>query len=355
MPESPLLELQRAAGGVFGADARDIPRVSHFGNPGAEYHAARGQAALFDLSGRAQVEMTGGDRQKLLNNFCTNAVIDLQPGQGCEAFLLNVKGRILGHAFIFAGPDALWLDTVAGQAEPLIAHLDRYVITEDVQFHDRTDEYGQLFLSGPQAADALVQEDARTGTLEPYGHLATQVDGASVSVRRLDWLGSPGFQVIAPREPLSRVWQWARHGGIPPAGAAAWHALRIEAGFPLYGVDMSDENLAQEAARTEQAISFRKGCYLGQEPVARIDALGHVNRELRRLRLEGNTVPAAGAVVVGGDDRKEMGRVTSAALSYADGHPVALAYLRSGSTAAGTRVAVQVEGRDVPATVEWNR
>lgn len=354
MSETPVLDLQRAIGGVLAPDAAANPRVLHFGDPHAEYHAARGSAALFDLSGRTQIELTGDDRQKFLNNFCTNAVAGLQPGQGCEAFLLNVKGRILGHVFVFATPDAFWLDTVAGQAESVIAHLDRYLITEDVQFHDRTDELGQLFLCGPQASDVLGQCDAQIEALKPYEHRTAHVHGEPVAVRRLDWLDVPGFQIIAPREPLARIWQWARDGGALPAGAAVWHALRIEAGFPLYGVDMTDDNLAQEAARTEQAISFRKGCYLGQEPVARIDALGHVNRELRRLRLEHEAAPPAGTVVLSADGRQEIGRVTSSAVSFQDNRSVALAYIRSGFTTPATAAAVQAGDGHIPATVEWN-
>ncbi|MEX0716129.1 MAG: glycine cleavage T C-terminal barrel domain-containing protein [Planctomycetaceae bacterium] len=338
-------ELQLASGAVFEDPAVVVslagfagaPDALHYGDPRGEYFAARDGAAIFDLHDRTQIEITGRDRVAFLNNFCTNDVKKLEPWQGCEAFLTNVKGRILAHVFVFVDSDSIWLETVAGAAPAIIAHLDKYVITEDVQLPDRTEEWGELFACGPGSIDR---------SLRKFVSFSQRIASSGLGrTRRVDLFGVPGVLTSLNTGEagvlLRETWEvWTRPGGKErrPAGAAAFHALRIEARLPLVGVDIGEENLAQEAARTEQAISFTKGCYLGQEPIARLDALGHTNRELRTLRLEAGPVPAAGTPVFGND--QEIGRITSAALSYADDKPVALAVIRRPFIAPGSQVTV---------------
>ena len=346
MTNAPLVDVQRDAGAVW---AEGEPVARSFGDPTAEYVAARDAAAVFDVSDRAQVELTGRDRAKFLHNFCTNDVKALRPGEGCEAFVPNVKGKLLGHVFVFAGADALWVESVAGSSEFLVSHLDRYLISEDVRIRDRTADWGELYLSGAEAAGHLGRLGVAAETLARNGHVSGELSGTAVSVRRVDWLAVPGFLVAAPRERLAELWTALTAAGVRPAGADASNALRIEAGLPLYGVDMTDENLAQEAARTPRAISFTKGCYLGQEPIARIDALGHVNRELRGLRLA--SVPRRGDVVTA--NGQQVGAVTSAAVVPATGESVALAYVRRSAAKPGAEVGVLVGGREVPARVYW--
>jgi hypothetical protein len=142
--------------------------------------------------------------------------------------------------------------------------------------------------------------------------------------------------------------------GAIPAGAAAFEALRIEAGFPVYGVDITDANLAQEVNRTVQAISFAKGCYLGQEPIARIDAMGHVNQQLRGVRLSAGPAPAAGAEVLTADaEPRKIGQVTSAAISYPSNQPVALAYLKRNFDSPGLQVGVALPRGAIAGQVFW--
>jgi folate-binding protein YgfZ len=187
-------------------------------------------------------------------------------------------------------------------------------------------------------------------SLPPFGHLPSDALGYRLFVRRVDLLGAPGYLLSVPRQGLVELWQTLRSAGVSPGGSAAFHALRIEARMPLYGKDISDDNLAQEVGRTQQAISFKKGCYLGQEPIARLDALGHVNRELCGLRIESEHVPPPGTVV-SADGQNEIGRITSSALSYADHRAVALAYLRAGHTRPGTAVRLQLTDATVVGTV----
>jgi len=346
----PRLRAVQSAQGAALTDRQSMP--VDFGNAADEYAAAFNTAALFDLSDRTQIELTGDDRTAFLHNFCTNDIKALEPNGGCEAFITNVKGRVLAHVFVFAGENALTVDTVAGMEDSLAAHLDRYIITEDVELHRKTEQQADLFVCGPQVAALLEPLGLAADSLIPLSQMPGTLVGQLVAVRRVDLLGTPGFLLSVPRAELAAAWSGLTEAGLRPAGSAAFDALRIEAGWPLYGVDISEENLAPEVGRNRRAISFTKGCYLGQEPIARIDSMGHVNRQLRGLRLSAGPVPATDTPVLSADKgNEEIGRITSAAISYADNLPVALAYLRRTHLAPGTEVLVQTEPATVPATV----
>jgi tRNA-modifying protein YgfZ len=322
-------------------------------NPHAEYESARSACALFELSERTHMELTGRDRGKFLHNFCTNDIRALPPGEGCEAFVTSVQGKVLAHIFVFAGDQSLWLECVPGCAERLISHLSRYNISEDVEFHDRTAECGTLLAAGPAAADVLFRCGLAVAELEPLHHRQVEIAGVPVQIRRNDLLRLQGYVLVCPQEQLHQVREALQASGAQPADMDVFHALRIEAGMPWYGMDISDENLAQEVNRTSEAISFSKGCYLGQEPIARIDAMGHVNLQLRIVRLTRLPVPEAGAeIVTPGPEEKKIGRITSAALSFADDTPVALGYLRRHYDTPGLQVAVVHGDERIPAVVQ---
>ena len=330
------------------------PVPENYGNPRSEYEAAQTGAALFDLSDRTQIELAGGDRVKFLHNFCTNDVNRLRPGEGCEAFVTNVKGRILGHIFVFLAPESIWIDTIPSAEQSLLEHFDRYIITDDVELRGRTDDYAELLVSGPQANAELTKRGLDVGALGRCEHTLIGLPEVSVAVRRVDWLGQPGYLLSVLRNRLSDLWNRLVESDLPPAGRTVFEALRIEAGLPWYGIDISEQNIAQEAGRTGRAISFTKGCYLGQEPIARLDAMGHTNRELRGLRLSAGPPPEPGSAVLSADDRQEIGRITSAALVPTTNLPVALALLRSGFLEPGTAVHVaSAAGATTPATVFW--
>lgn len=317
------------------------------------YEAATTAAALIDLTDRAQIELTGRDRQSFLHNFCTNDIKKLQPGQGCEAFLSSIKGRILGHLLVLCETERLLLDSVPGSDEFIIPHLDRYQITEDVTIRNRSTELADLLITGPQAVGML---QARCGldaaALKMYAHQTLSLAGAEVSIVRVPFTVAPAFLIIAPAGSIAAVWSSLLDEGATAAARDVFDALRIEAGFPLYGVDLSDDLIAQESGRTQQAISFTKGCYLGQEPIARLDSLGHANRMLRRIQLDAGPVPAAGTAVLDETSRESIGTVFSAANSPTAGRPVALALLKTRHSAPGARVVVQADdSTDVTATV----
>ena len=302
---SPLLAEQRALGGVLVNEALPAlptgvlsrPAMRHFGDVLAEYSAATIGVVLFDVSDRVQIELTGKDARAFLHNFCTNDIKRLAAGDGCEAFVTNAKGRILAHVFVFATEQSVWVETSPCDEQSLIAHFDRYLFHADVQLHARTGEYGELLLSGPACRHVLASVCPAAESLAVLQHATSELAGQAIVVRRTDMVGQPGYLLSVRRAGLVDVWRELIREGAAAGGAEVFHACRIIAGFPLHGLDLTEGNLAQEAARTRQAISFTKGCYLGQEPIARIDALGHVNRELCRVRIASETVPAPGAAV----------------------------------------------------------
>ncbi len=355
---SDLRDRQREAGAIFTAvpsNSTDDPGLPlHFGDPREEYAAAVTGAALFDWSDHGLIELTGKDRVTFLHNFCTNDIKRLAVGHACEAFVTNVKGRILGHISIEASDTALRLDAGPGSPERLCAHLERYIINEDVTVADLSTEWGELLVMGPSAASSLSRDFADVTDLKSLQHFEKQSVEGRTRVSRRDVGSQSAYVISALRGELGAIWNQLSRAGVRPAGSAAWSALRIEAGLPIYGIDLTDENLAQEAVRTENAISFTKGCYLGQEPIARIDAMGHVNRELRSLRIGGDSIPSPVARVFSdAAGSAAVGTVTSAAYSFGSNSPVAMALLRSNVSMPGTPVFVEVDGALAPATVFW--
>jgi folate-binding protein YgfZ len=303
------------------------------------YRALVEATGIVDLTGRTQLELTGEDRASLLHNFCTNSIRDLAPGCGAEAFILDAKGHVLAHGFVFVGPSSIILDTVPGQTDRLTKHLDRYIIREQVEIRDRTNDWSVLLIAGPQAA-ALMESLALKVPQQQLAHSEAAIAGQTVYLRRVDLVGSDSWLLICPRGGLAAITAALASAGAVDADAHAFEMARIEAGTPLYGQDISDKNLPQEVNRDAHAISFTKGCYLGQETVARIDALGHVNQVLVGVRFLGTELPAPGTELSAADRRDgettpRIGAVTSCAYSPRLESPLALAYLRRGHTQPG--------------------
>lgn len=298
------------------------------------YEAARTSAVLFDLSSRTKIELRGKDRASFLHNFCTQDINGLAVGKGCEALVLNVQARVLAYIRVFARKESLWLDSEPAFGPKIVQHLDRYLITEQVELIHCTQEYIHLHVAGPKApAVCGVALDA------DLQHADVSIAGVSCQVRRNDCLSVPGYTIVFPATHARAVHDELAKHGVVSGDLNTYEILRIEAGTPEYGKDIDETNLPQELGRDSRLLSFTKGCYLGQEPVVRIRDLGHVNRVLLGLKLEGNTVPAASAQVV--REGKEVGKVTSAALSPNVGSVIALAYIRRGYQQPGTVVVVE--------------
>lgn len=262
-----------------------------------DYQRLLAGEGFVDLSDRSKIELRGKDRVSLLHNFCTNDIKRLSVGQQCEAFVCNAKGHILGHIHVFCGQDVLRIDSVAGDGAKLATHFDRYVIREDVQVIDCTDQYRAVLLCGSNPDEAVTSFSL---------DLAPQA--------QLSWVP---LNIPPPR--------------LTECSREALEIVRIEQGYPLYGVDFTVDNLPQEIGRDEQTLSFTKGCYLGQETVARLASLGHVNQSLCQLSFSGNDVPPVGAEL--SSNGKVVGRITSSCWSPKYGRPIALAFVRRGFNA----------------------
>ncbi len=325
----------------------DHPPVSE---TAAEYRRAREDVVLFDLSTRGKIEVTGPEAATFLHNLLTNDIKNLAYSHGCETFLCNAQARVLAYGLVYclkvfddaafvSSHTAYWLDVDPGLGEKALRHLDRHLISEQVELADRTAVFAQLHLGGP-GAPALVEQDGITGLL-PHELMQRGFGPDTVQFRRNDRLGVPGYDIVCP---VTNAEQYRNHYincGAAPAGPAVEEILRIEAGTPVYGRDINENNLAPEVGRTVQAISYTKGCYLGQEPIVRLRDLGHVNRVLTGLRLEGNTPAPEGARLW--RDGKEVGQVTSSVYSPGLNTAIALAYVRRGSTDPGTGVEMDAE------------
>lgn len=284
--------------------------------PLEEYQALRGGFGVVELADWSSVTLSGADRQAFLNSFCTNDVKRLGLGEHCEAFITNVKGKILGHGLVHCRDDELVFITVPEQAPKIIEHLDRYIIREDVQLRDTTAERVYLLIAGGEAAGAGLNGDLWI---------------------RWRLLHVPFCALLeATPNRLLQIRQELTADGAMSCGGAAFDALRIESGSPLFGIDFDEENLPQEVSRDELAISFTKGCYLGQETVARIDALGHVNQQLAGVRFAGPNLPETKTELTSGGT--SAGHVTSASFSPQLGVHVALAMVRRQWLAPGTRL-----------------
>lgn len=344
----PLRAALAAAGATFG-NARGTEVALEFGDAAGEYHTAREHAAVIDRSASGKIEVSGPDAASFLHNLCTNDVKGLMPGSGCEAFLTSAQAKVLGHALIFrvacerGTEGAFWLDLAPGQADKVLRHLDRHLISEQATLSDRSSDLVQLHVCGPDASRRIDHVFYVQPALSPAPNVTLfEIEGAGVQVRRTDSFGLPGFDLLADLATGVRLWQRLVAAGVRPAGARPAEILRVEAGRPLYGIDIDDTNLPQEAGRTEQAISFTKGCYIGQETVARIRTYGHVNRSLVGVRLSGPSAAEPGSHVL--REGAEVGLVTSSVLSPKVGCPVALAYVKRGCERPGTRLQVQASG-----------
>lgn len=305
--------------------------VMHYGDIAGEYAALRGAAMLVDRGARGRMRVEGPRAAEMLTGLVTNDVTSLVPGHGQYAAALSPKGRIVADVRILARPDHLLIDVpprawagwqamVRKYINPRIApYLDESVALRDIGVFGQAARGIVAGLTGI-AADALA-------ALQPYAQLVAGAAGRGALVVRSPDLELEGFELIAPAEVTHALWARAVAAGAVPAGLLAWEIARIEAGRPEWGIDIDETTIPQEANFDElHAISYTKGCYVGQEVVARVHFRGHVNRHLRGL-LCGRSEPPPGKAVLLDDTGKQVGEVRSAALSPRLG-AVALAMVR---------------------------
>jgi folate-binding protein YgfZ len=295
------------------------------------YEALRHGAALLDLSPRGRILARGRDRARLLHNLISNEVKKMTPGSACYAFLLSPQGRIQADLYLSCFADHFLIDTEPEQREKVLQHIKRYIIADQVELEDVTATTSCIGVEGPGAANILAQ----IGAPVP-GDYALAAWG-EITAAGVTQTGQPGTRIYCAAAELDSIVAKLRLAGAQPASADDARTVRIENGKPRYGEDIFDKSLPQETQQLH-AVSFTKGCYLGQEIVERIRAQGHVNKKLVRLEIEGTEPLPSGTKAI--SNAAEVGEITSAAHSPQSGAVAALAYLRTQFAAPGANVLV---------------
>ncbi|MCC7377256.1 MAG: aminomethyltransferase family protein [Verrucomicrobiales bacterium] len=322
--------------------------VSSYGDVAAEYRALRRSVGIVDLSSRGRLVLLGSDRQKLLNGQVTNNIKDLATGHGCYAVLVNSKAKMVSDLTVFALESELLLDLEPGRSEGVRERLDKYIIGEDVQIADAAPFYGLLALEGPRAADVLKHlglglDGGIPSDVLGIGKQSTSEFG-EVYLANHPRIGTVGYDLYVPNDRMASMASALKEAAERVQGrwigGRALELARVEAGIPRFGVDMNETHLPPEAGIADRAISYTKGCYIGQEVIARIRTYGQVAKSLRGLKLRGcgAGLPESGARLYQGE--KEVGQLTSVVESPAVGGPIALGYVRKECHGPGTVLAV---------------
>jgi folate-binding protein YgfZ len=341
--------------------------VSTFGQPEAEYAAIRKSTGLMDLPQRSILELTGKDRLAFLNNLLTNQTWDKQtksglaPGSGVYAYLLNLKGRIVADMNVLETGERTLLEMDVRMVEPLRLAFDKYVFAEQVKLTSLVGAVHRMALHGPEAISIL--RDAGAVDLPDLGPLTSadvRLLGVEARIFRDDECAVPGYHLIVPTDRAREIWtallnQFANplelgKRRLRPVGWAAYNACRIEGGRPIFDIDFGNSAdpdqsvLPAEAGQFDRAVSTTKGCYLGQEIVARMYARQQVARQLVGLRVDADALPVAGAHLFD-DKENQVGVVTSSTISPVLSNAcIALGYLKKPFFQVGTEVRVPAEG-----------
>ncbi len=296
----------------------------------AQYRQLREECGLLDRSDRGKLMVSGAEAAEYLQGQLTNDVEALSPGEGQYAALLDRKGHMQADMRVLrTSEEEIWIDTEAAALETTRRHLEMYKIGREVAIADLTDERAILSLLGPRSV-----EIAGTAALPQHATAAASVGGVACIAVGTDF----GIDLIAKRADAGPLREALTTAGAVEVGPAAAEVVRIEAGTPRFGAEMSAETMPAEAGIVDDAVSFTKGCYIGQEPVARLHYKGRPNRRLRGLELSA-PAPAGASLTLG---EKEVGRIGSACVSPARG-PIALAIVRR-EAEPGAELAVGEDG-----------
>jgi folate-binding protein YgfZ len=320
-----------------------------------DYRDIHATVVLGSIAPRRQIAVAGSDRAAYLHGLLTNDILSLGPGQGCYAAWLTPQGRMLTDMEVLESGDLILLDVPEATADSTLARLDEFLFSEDVRLESLAGRLTSVWVHGPQAAltlgAAVKGSDMTTWGDHQLGKATFEDQG--IVVARLDQLLVPGYCVYVDPSYRSALEGALVLAGARMVGAEALEAARIEAGHPLFGIDMTEDTIPLEAGIEDRAISFSKGCYVGQEVIIRVLHRGHgrVAKKLAGLGIEGPP-PAHGDRVLSGD--REIGYVTSAACSPSRG-TIALAYVHRDFLEPGTKVQVRSGGALLAATVQGRR
>lgn len=348
MELSALESLHEAAGARLRSGTGTAVPLS-FGDVPAEYRAGIEGSALFDETGRGRIDVRGEDAVVFLHRILASDVRSLAEGAGQESLLLSSKGKVLFGFDLFRTGDGAWLSLPPGSAPGLLAALDTYLFAEKVRIEDSTSTHAPLALAGPASGEIVRSAVGIEVPAADHAWVRGAWRGREVRIARLPVAGSPGALVDAGPEGAAELWSALKEAGARPAGLVAHDCLRVEAGRALHGEDV-DENVYPQEARLEHAFSLTKGCFVGQEVVAKIDTYGGLNKRLVALRISHDDPVARGTRLHRNEEgeRRDLGVITSWAYSFVLDTGLALAYVKRRSQAVGTRFEVG----DGPATAE---
>ena len=353
MKRTPLYETHHTLGAVFTRNFEDWELVDHFTSPYQEHHAVRRGVGVLDLSHRGRLRLTGSDRVAYLHRIISNDVEGLSVGEGNYATILTNRGKIIADMRVFMFKDAVGIETNAETTSTLYQELDKYLIADDVNIEDFSDSTGVIGVHGPKSTELLREVfGLDVEHLSEYHNIVHETDGRRIICGRVNETGEIGYNLCTASESIEWLWDTiltkGRTFGIAPVGLTALNSLRIEAGIPRYGAELGDSIFPGEA-ELEKAISYEKGCYIGQEIVARMKYRGHPNRLLRGLEITGDTLPHGDDLLFKED--KEIGWITSAVVSPTFGKPIGMAYVRVAFADEGTLIEVGTADNRVDATV----
>jgi glycine cleavage system T protein len=335
---SPLAEYHVSQGATLG-EYHGALVPSCFTDPVAEHRAVREASGLFDLSFRGKFAMKGRDHAKFLHRMVSNDIKRLAPGQGTYATLLNPQGHILVDMRLCCAEERFFVDADADLRDKALEGLKRYVIGDQVEFEPL--ELYALAFQGPHSRPLLEKTlHISLPAMQEFDHFATNYAGFPVRVVCASSTGEEGYEVWAGAKGLLALWgaacgQAPTYGTLP-CGTQALESLRIEAGIPRYGQELGEDTIPNEAGLWN-ALSFNKGCYVGQEIVERARSRGHVNWKLMGLIVESEVPPPAGEKLT--RDGREIGEVTSSCVSPTLSKTIAMAYLRREVSELGTKLA----------------
>ena len=312
-----------------------------------QHAALRDAAGVLDLSARSRLCLTGPDRKRFLHGQVTNDVNKLNVGEGCYAALVTAKGKLVSDLNIYCLPDELLLDFEPGLTSRVTERFEKYIIADDVQIVDVAPHYGLITVQGPKAAETIARLKLFPSLPERPYQFGTSKDAAGDLYCASHSRGlAAGFDLFVPIAEVENVSRAAEAAGALRCSAQALDIVRIEAGIPRFGVDMDETNLAPEAIEAT-AISYAKGCYIGQEVISRIRSYGEVAKALRGLKL--SIMAQRGDKLFVGD--KEVGFITSALASPTFKANIALGYVRREHKQIGTKLVLRTETAEGEATI----
>ncbi len=370
MKRSRLHEQQLKLGATF-AEVTGWEMPVHYGDAVAEHQAVRHGVGIADLSHRGKILVTGEDRVKWLQSVISNDILPLGPGTGLYSSLLTHKGKMLSYFRVYTLPDSVMLEDVGEIGETTLQTLRKFLLYgTKAKMESCAESWGLLLVSGPKAAELiktafgadvsslkpltfLTHELPLTPALSPSGGRGEGEGGQLALLIRTEETGETDIEILLPSDGLmaawDRLWSVGQPMGLKPFGTQARETLRLEAGLPRAGSDLNEEIVPPEANLEGIAFSLSKGCYPGQEVVARMDTYGSVRRRLVGLVLQDPVLPPRGAKLFSGE--REVGWVSSVVRSPSVGSVIAFGFPLRDFTATGTSLTVEIEGQRHPATV----